>query len=205
MGAELLNLPWATVLFLAAGYAGYFVANTGNRDHHKPMDTAFSSAVFGFFALFAFQLLPREGFWILVASLASFSLACLLGAFWRRFGREVLRKIFRVSRISFNDDIQSAWATIGNVTNVSATELTVYLKNGTLLQSSDLSQFGSLPNGPCVLGGNGDVLMYVTDIRDAGGESKGNGALFHDGWGAEITYIPASEIARVELRRILIS
>lgn len=205
IGAELTNLPWATVLFLAAGYAGYFIANTGAREHHKPTDTAFSSAVFGFFALFAYQLLIRQEMGVLWGSMLSFGSACVLGGVWRKWGRFLLLKALRAFRISFTDDIQSAWAALGSATNVSATELCVYLKNGTLLQSSDLAQFNHLPNGPCILGGNGDVLMYVTNARGADGELTSNDALSHKGWGTEITYIPAAEIARIDLRRSLIS
>jgi len=48
---KLVNLPWATLLTLASGYAAYYVANVGVRDHHKPVDVTFSTLVFGCFRL----------------------------------------------------------------------------------------------------------------------------------------------------------
>lgn len=50
METTLLNLPWQIQFSLASGYAAYLVANTGNREHHQPVDVAFSTLLFGLFA-----------------------------------------------------------------------------------------------------------------------------------------------------------
>ena len=35
MKPELLNLPWVTLLTLACGYAGYYIANAGPSDRSR--------------------------------------------------------------------------------------------------------------------------------------------------------------------------
>ena len=53
-----------------------------------------------------------------------------------------------------------------------------------------------------VLGGKGDLLMYVTHFqgKDAN-EFEECSDTVTEYWGAEITYIPASEIVRLDYRR----
>lgn len=199
---ELLELPWATVLFLASGYAGYFVANTGVREHHKNIDVAFSSAVFGFVSLLVYRTGVSAGVPDLISSACSFVFAIVLGAVWRRFGRASLRWTLKRSGVSFADDSPTALQSMFDVKHGGATELSVRLKDGSWLQSCNLQNFAHFPNGPFVVGMNGDVLLYVTDSRDAGSEnSRPNLSLDGLGWGWEITYLPASEVARIDLRR----
>lgn len=69
---KLVNLPWATLLTLASGYAAYYVANVGVRDHHKPVDVTFSTLVFGFFSAFVYAICRRQfGSGLLTASVLS--------------------------------------------------------------------------------------------------------------------------------------
>jgi hypothetical protein len=202
MSAELLNLPWSALLTLASGYAAYFVANTGLRDHHKAIDVAFSTLVFGFFGAFAYEFMLRVLAWsLLPSSVVAFFFAVIFGGLWRKFGRKLLSSTLRLTDVSHSDDLQSAWRSLFDITSVHATQLSVQLKNGTWLQCDDLARFASAPNGPCVLGASGDILMYVTDSRQPGEVAIVNDAVEFTGWGQEVTYIPASEIARVDLRR----
>ena len=202
INAELLSLPWATVLFLASGYAGYFIANTGMKERHKNIDIAFSSAVFGFFAIFLYKLVLSRELGELPSSAVGFAFALVCGAIWRRAGRPLMRAMLRTTHIAFTDDNPSALHSLFE-NRCAVTELAVQLKNGSWLQSCNLHRFSKWPNGPFCIGENGDVLMYVTDSRGSGEEhSKCNPSLEHEGWGMEITYIPASEIARIEIRRL---
>jgi hypothetical protein len=202
MKPDLLNLPWATLLTLACGYTGYYIANVGIREHHKAIDVTFSTLVFGFFSAFLYTALRRYGSVdILTASAASFLFALILGGLWSRFGRKALTSGLRKSRTSYSDDLPSAWIALFNA-NSTATQLSVKLKDGSWLKCENLNQFKDLPNGPCVLGGKGDILMYVTHFqgKDAD-EFETCPNTVADVWGAEITYIPASEIVRLDYRR----
>lgn len=82
------------------------------------------------------------------------------------------------------------------------TQLSVQLKDGSWLMCDDLAKFADSPNGPCVLGAKGDILIYVTDKQsDIGVAFYPTANPVDPDWGHEITYIPADQIIRVDLRR----
>jgi hypothetical protein len=202
MNFDLVNLPWATLLTLACGYAAYYIANVGIREHHKPIDVTFSTLVFGFVSAFAYSALRRyTALDILTASAATFLFAILLGGLWSRFGRLALKIALRKSRTSYSDDLPSAWVALFE-SECDAMQLSVKLKDGSWIKCDDLRKFANLPNGPCVLGGKGDLLMYVTHFqgKDADEFAECSDTVT-EYWGAEITYIPATEIARLDYRR----
>lgn len=202
---ELANQSWSALLLIASGYAAYYVANVGIRDHHKPADVTFSTLVFAFVAAFAFYFCK----WVLATSLvvssgATFAFALIAGAAWGAFGRPRFVGFLRATRVSHSDDLPSAWMAIFRERRV-ARQLSVQLKDGTWLMCADLSKFAASPNGPCVLGAKGDILMYVTDKMTDKLSKRGVGFIPEPDpidalWGHEITYIPADQIARVILR-----
>lgn len=198
---DVLNLPWATLVTLACGYMGYFIAHVGVRDHHKQIDVAFSTLVFGFFAAFAYQIGRYIGAGMLISAAFAVVISCVVGALWRTYGRRLLYKILRSGDVSHADDIPSAWLSLFGETKTIATSLSVKTKDGTILLSESLADFSNKPNGPFVFGSNGDVLMYVTDIKELGGKWEKQDDVDYEDWGTVITHIPASEIMRVRLRR----
>lgn len=207
MQPDLLSLPWATLLTLACGYAGYYIANVGVREHHKAIDVTFSTILFGFFSAFLYAGLRRYDVAILPASAMAFAFAVLLGGVWSRFGRSILKIALRKSDVSMSDDLPSAWLAIFEARNKAkripaATQLTVKLKDGAWLKCDNLDRFTHYPNGPCVFGGKGDLLMYVTHFqRNDADDFEECVDVDAAVWGAEITYIPATEIVRLDLRR----
>src|ERR1700730_103825 len=189
---DLMTLPWATLLALASGYAGYYVANVGIREHHKPIDVIFSTLVFGFISVFIYNVC-RVVFEISLvwSSAITFASAMLAGGAWSLIGRRSLEHLMRKSRVSYSDDLPSAWVALFG-TKVAATQISVKLKDGSWLMCNDLSRFASSPNGPCVLGAKGDILMYVTHTQSDIGVAffPATDPIDAD-WGHEITYIPA--------------
>lgn len=202
---DIMALPWASVLFFAAGYAGYFVANSGIRDHHKQIDTAFSTAVFGFFSLLIYIPLQKLEIGNYYASMPAFVGALCVGAVWRKYGRSRFEKTLRDLGISLVNDVPSAWQEMLEKRGVEGTQLSVLLKDGTEYCCDELHKFCEAPNGPCILGGNGDVLFYPTDKKIAG--AKDWTTLENDphDWGLEAYWIPAGEIKIIKYRRAVIS
>lgn len=215
MDWDVISLPWATLVTLASGYAGYYVANVGLREHHKTIDITFSTLVFGFFATLAYVLILWVGsfHWVasivsaVLAPIAAFSVALGLGVWWSKKGRRLLELKLRNGDVSHTNELPSAWLTMFSVTDVTARQLHVKLNDGTWLQCDDMRKFGEAPNGPCVFGASGDVLMYVTHRKEPKSEAeqkpewKSVATAFDDEWGYQATYIPASHIARVDYRR----
>lgn len=198
--ADVTNLPWITLVTLACGYIGYYIANVGKRDHHKQIDVAFSSLVFGFLSISVYQLAFEHCGSAPLATVSALFTVILTGAFWGRWGVDYLRRALRITKVSLADDVPQAWQAI--FTNRAATELSVETKDGTVYLSQGLESFKKLPNGPCVLGASGDILIYATDIKHPGGNWEEQDDLKHNDWGAVITYIPANEVKRVRFRRL---
>ena len=198
-----LNQSWTTLLLVASGYAAYYVANVGIRDHHKPADVTFATLVFAFVSAFAFYFCRwTVGLSLVSTSGITFTFGMAAGAIWRRFVRPHFEQALR--SISHSDDLPSAWMALFGERRV-ATQLCIQLKDGTWLMCADLKEFQNSPNGPCVLGAKGDILMYVTDKMTDKQSKRGVGFVpephpIDPMWGHEITYIPADQIARVALR-----
>lgn len=202
MNPDLIKLPWETLLTLASGYAGYFIANVGVRDHHKTIDTAFTTLLFGFLAIFVYSGLKIQFNWgIAYASLVAFGASLGSGALWAKWGRKWFYKTLRRCRISYNDELPNAWMSLFGLADVTVTQLSVKLKDGTRLSCANTNSFVNQPNGACVLGAKGDILMYVTHCQPPGRDEYELDCVTDAEWGAEITYIPADQIARIEVRR----
>jgi hypothetical protein len=199
---DLVRLPWSTLLTLACGYAAYYVANVGVRDHHKSIDVIFSTLVFGFFSYFAYAILTVVfAVSITWASALTFAIAIVYGSLWSRLGRPLLEKAFRRSKVTYSDDLPSAWSALSRSRKV-ATQLTIKLKDGSWVKCDNLDVFSTFPDGPCTLGMKGDVLIYITHTQAPDKDEF----IAVDGpsdpaWGAEITYLPADQIVRLDLRR----
>lgn len=202
---QLTELPWATVLTLAAGYCGYFIAHQGNRSHHQAADVTFGTLAFGFWGLMTFQmLLATERFNVgaVGASVGGFVASIALGAAWSSIGRRAADWALREIGATLSDDCPSAWAALGRDPDVNTNQISVKLINGDIYLSDDLRKFQGMPNGPCTIGGAGDVIMYVTHIQYANTDAFIEiDAGDVDEWGHEATYIPRDQIARLEVRQ----
>lgn len=197
-----LNQSWSTLLLVASGYAAYYVANVGVRDHHKAADVTFATLVFAFVSAFAFYFCRwKLGLSLSFSSGITFLFGMVVGALWRVFGRPHFERVLRFTRVSHSDDLPSAWIALFGESRV-VTQLTVQLKDGTWLMCDDLSKFQASPSGPCVLGAKGDILMYVTDKMTEKQSKRGVGFTpeanpIDPDWGHEITYIPVDQISRI--------
>lgn len=200
---DLSNMPWTSVLTLASGYAGYFVAHLGIRGHHKAADVTFGTIMFGFWGLLAYQIMiHRFEFGSIASSFSAFVVAVFLGALWSAKGRNLFTRLVRASTVSQSDDLPSAWADLCISKETHAYQLSVKTLDGNIYHSDDLTKFSNHPNGPCVLGASGDILIYATHVKFAGEDDFTEMTGLSD-WncGDEITYIPASQVIRVDLRR----
>lgn len=200
MPTELLSLPWQVQLTLASGYAAYALAYAGIRSHHQTVDVAFATLVFGLIATFVTAALLKAGTNEIVAGVLAFVLTIVVGAIWRMWGRTVLREALRRLKVSQADDDPSAWKAMFSQTKYDVSQIAVQLTDGTWLRCDDTRKFANAPFGPCVLGDNGDVILYLSheDVPDK--PSKELTTVIDDKWGYRATYIPSDKIARVSVR-----
>ncbi len=200
IAAEVLELSWQVQVSLASGYAGYILACSGQREGHKTIDAIFITLLYSLITtLLLFQLAekspPTAGFLALAGT-------CVSALLWRMVGRRMLWKIMRGLNFSWSNDDPSALATISNNTRAKISQIAVLLDDGTWLRCDDTSQFASAPFGPCILGPNGDVALYLTHEEKAGKRPRALKTVRNACFGDRITYIPSAKIRRITLRHI---
>ncbi|MEM0606019.1 hypothetical protein AAFL38_26215 [Klebsiella grimontii] len=200
--ASLLNLPWPTLVTLACGYIGYFIANVGLKEHHQPIEITFSSLIFGLFSAMVYYAFIWAGVDAYPATFPAVVYAFASGAYWRKYARKWMYQFLRKNDISWSDNTSSAWQAMFGHTEFRVTEIYVFLKDGSGLLSRLPGDFEEWPNGPFTLGNTGDITLYVTHRKSKTGsdwvEYKGS---VDPSWGALATWIPSDQIAKVDIRR----
>ncbi len=203
----LLTLPLGTLTVLVAGYLGYRVAYVGKDRPHGPMDIVFLTLVFALVAQ-AWIVLASAGFAHFVhnktASLTfgflGIPISMAVAACWRKWGEQCWFDFMRYARVSGSDRYLSAWDTVRHKSKFSPTQLVLRLTDGRSLMCDDLDRFRQYQAGPCVLGEDGSVAMFVTDYTNKAGEDWTERDFHDEIFGTEMTYVPASMIAEIKIR-----
>lgn len=201
---QLLELPFSTVALLGAGYLGYRLAYIGRDAAHKASDTVFLSLVYAAIA---------KGVGVLFAPIAEPTLQALAGlagalvvaGTWRRRGQEATFATLRRWGVLDHDGFASAWDSALGRRLPPPTRLVVRLKSGKRLMCENLADFEAAPLGPCLLGPDGSVGLYVTDVMEGPGGEWDERKPFDQGateLGYAMTFIMASEVAEIEISRV---
>lgn len=195
------ELSLATQVALAAGYLGYAIAYAGWREHHTTADEVLITIVFAAVASLVFQAASPLGAWI-AAGAAVFA-SCLAAAIWRWGLRQGFLWLLSSLGVHREDGIHRGWAGVVQ-TKCAVDQAAVYLVSGHVLHLLDRRAYLDAPWQGLYLGGDGSVVMVVEeeDLPPVGPEDgtvKQRTEIRHD-WGTRMTYIPAEQISRVELR-----
>lgn len=199
MPTDLLALSWSVQIAVTSGYAAYIIAYRGIRSHHTAQDTVFLSLVFSLIASGVLWLArdippPLASAWAFIACIAA-------GLIWRWYGMKLLGNTLRDLDTTWADDTPSAWVRLQDNNEYPVSQLSVLLKDGTWLHCEETAKFNELPYSPCILGTSGDVLMYLTSLKEKGApESRAQTSVIDPAFGARLTYIPSGEIARINIR-----
>ena len=199
----LLELPSQILVVLASGFIAYRIAYTGKDSGHKSVDVIFFTAVFAAFSrlVIAGVALFNTGS---VATWSSYGLAFIVAvaaaAFWRRAGEEWVRGALRWTGISTSDRYTSALETMMAREGHKPNQLVVRKTDGSAVMCERLADFEHAPYGPCLLGPDGSVSLYVTDSRSGQGSDWEPVPTVKNDWGVALTFIPADHVAEIELR-----
>jgi hypothetical protein len=197
--AKWLLATWQIQIAIGCGYAAYMIAYTGIRTHHQTIDVTFKTIAFGIVATGVILAMPGEG--KLLVSITAFACTVGVAVLWRRIGMRLWMAILRHLDLTWADDTPSAWSRLSSEQRHHVTQLSVLTTDGVVHICDDAELCGAYPLGPCVLGTNGDVIMYVTHRKKTvDGESAEVIALDQKDWGVRSTYIPADKVARIEIR-----
>jgi hypothetical protein len=198
MPTEILALSWKVQVALASGYAAYIISYRGVRTHHSAQDTIFLSLVFSLIA--SAELWLSRGLSPLFAGGSAFLISVSIGMLWRRRGMKILTNILRAPNTTWSDDTPSAWARLQENREFPLSQISVLVKDGTWLHCNQTALFNDAPYAPGILGTSGDILMYLTSVKPKDGEEREQSTTLSDEFGSRLTYVPASEIARISFR-----
>lgn len=197
---EILNLPLELQVALGGGYLAYATAYAGLRRGHSGSDSAMIALAFGLIGVGVFRLVGlAPGYWRFAQIPAAVLVMQCAGLLWRAWGRVTWRRLLRWFRVHQDDGLTSAWDALIQSPGLKITQVRVITKDGRDLWCSN----ASLYSGPAemTLGVDGAVTMVVESEESypasTGEEPREE---ITDPWGTRVTYIPADQIARVELR-----
>jgi hypothetical protein len=102
-----------------------------------------------------------------------------------------------------HDGFHSAWASALGRKLQPPRQLVVRLKSGKRLMCADLADFADAPLGPCLLGPDGSVGLYVTDVMETadGTWDERKPRCGDEAYGWSMTFVAASEISEIEIMR----
>ena len=130
----------------------------------------------------------------------AFVVAIAAAAFWRRVGEEWVRNALRSTGISTSDRYTSALETMMTREGHEPNQLIVRKTDGSAVMCERLVDFEHAPYGPCLLGPDGSVSLYITDSRRGHGSDWEPVPTVRNDWGCALTFIPADQVAEIELR-----
>jgi len=197
----LLDLPLATLAPLAAGYLGYRTAFIGRNGAHRAVDVVFLSLVF---ALVGKMVMVASGGWIIPGAVAAVAVTIMTAALWRVLGVHHVFAMLRRRRIVDHDGQPDVWRSMLARQDIDgANRITVRLKSGRHLLCNDTRSFNLAPMGAYLLGEDGSIALYVTHSKGAvPGSEWIEAEPLDQGFGYDMTFIPAAGIESVDLRRI---
>ena len=198
MPTDILALSWKAQVALASGYAAYIISYRGVRAHHSAKDTLFLALVFSLIA--SAELWLARSMSPIAAGTFAFLLSVVVGVLWRRQGMRILTNLLRVPNTTWSDDTPSAWTRLQENREFPLSQLSVLLKDGTWLHCNQTAKFNDAPYSPGVLGTSGDILMYLTSIKPKDADERQQSTTLDPDYGARLTYVPVSEIARINVR-----
>lgn len=198
MPIDLIELPFAIQVSLGSGYLAYLIAYGGIRQHHTTTDAVFRTLAFGIAATATLSLPISPPF---LLTFSAFLAPLFIGGCWRKFGMKWSRSLLRHSDVTWSDDLPSAWISLtAEGTAYPHSQISVDLQDGRMLHCNNTRHFADAPYGPCLYGLDGSIALYVTEEIRPDQTTFTHNDVFapDDGW--RITFIPASNVKRVDIR-----
>jgi hypothetical protein len=193
---DFINLGTAVQVSLGSGYLAYCTAYAGFRNHHQNRDTIFITVVFAAIASAAYSASQDLG--NIPAYIISVFTALLSAILWRWMGREAWQKVMQVTNVHREDGVASTWENLVQ-TNKKVDQISVHLNDGRVLYLNERPKYAKAPWKGLYLGGDGSVLMIVEEEELSDGTVEERQGICSD-WGTRLTYLPASQITRVNIR-----
>lgn len=193
---DFINLGTAVQVWFGSGYVAYCTAYAGFRNHHPNRDTIFITVVFAAIASAAYSASQDLG--NIPAYTISVFAALSSAILWRWVGREAWQKVMQITKVHREDGVTSTWENLVQ-TKRDVDQISVHLTDGRILCLNERPKYAEAPWKGLYLGGDGSVLMIVEEEELSDGTVEERQGICSD-WGTRLTYLPASQITRVNIR-----
>lgn len=193
-----LPLPGEDIMVvLISGYGAYISSFIGLRSSHTIRDELFCMVVLGLVGYSISELLGEISF--IVRLIAAYLVATLAGVILRIWLLRWWQKTMYAFNIHHDDGISNAWTRIirdrGRILQIS-----VHVKDGRILHLNDRLQYMNAHWQGLYLGSDGSIIFPVDEEELPDGTVEQRNDVNDDEWGVRLTYIPASEVCRVNMR-----
>lgn len=195
--SSVIALSASLQVLLLAGVFGYLIAFSGYRRTHKTIEQAAFVAIFA--APGSILMSAFEG--SIAALFPALLLGPLLGYGWRKMAPYFRRFVENTLGFVWDNTLPGAWQTIVMTEGADMMQLTVFTDDGAAYHCDLLRRYAHLPNAPACYGFDRSIAMYVTHRSPSGAEDfEPVAGLAVEGYGVEMTYLPAATIQRVVFR-----
>lgn len=199
---DIASLPEQIQVIIVSGYLGYSIAYAGFRDNERKDDVVYGIFSFGIFGYIFYDYTRTAYLSFLFPGLGALLISVLVAIFWRKYGRRGFNAALHRAAISNEDGIKTAWSRIIQDTTIVPRQIVVQMKDGSKYSCDDVQAFRTAPIPLFYTDSEGNLAIYVTQKTTTGGIETSVDAVHHDTWGDRITFIPAKDIANVDLRFI---
>lgn len=206
LNPELLGI----LMFLAPGYLGFRLYQIDQPwGTLNAIDVIYGSLLFSTVAYGSYLLLVHAGW----ADIPSRRIACLVvfsllfGFIWRRFGHRYFHKLAHWLKVTNEDNSFTAWSLIFNNPNVYLSQILVELKDGQQLWCNNTLPFindklrasGVHPYYSDAVG-NLYIISTHRRLKATDEWEELPDVSWPAPWGVNVSFIPASQIARIDVR-----
>ena len=199
MSTDFYSLPFEVQVALGCGYLGFATAYAGIAYKLRATDIIFRSLAFGLVALTAFRLfLPISPHFTVAIGVTAVT-TVISGAIWRVFGARLVVRILHELGVHKDDYFSDTWTALIQQKDLRVGQISVHTKDGRVLYMN-ANKYPDAHLGGLYLGGDGSIVMVVEEEELPDGTEETRTGIIDPDWGTRVTYIPAGEISRVNLR-----
>lgn len=197
---SLLTLPEYIQIVIATGYIGYSVAKSGLRDKERKDELLYGVIVYGLFGYIAYDLFKSHFTYFFFPAIFATVFSVMIACLWRKFGKPLSNFFLQKAGVLNEDGTPSVWVGLTQATHVGPTQMSVRLKDGSILNCDDVQSFRNAPFPKYYTDNDMNIALYVTSSKSPDGVKEDHPTVRDETWGDRLTYVPASEISRVQVR-----